>query len=197
MDLPHPEPILVYLYGPPAVRKLTVAERLSTLTDWRLFHNHLSVNAIRPIFEFGSRPFTEVVHRFRLDVIQTAMTEGMNLIVTNNSAWSGSDGRARFVAFAAAARKASESGGGRAQFVRLTAPPAVLEERLANASRRQLEKLLDVARLRELLESLDDSVVYMDDLTIDTSRHSPDEAALAIMAHIERRDSSAARPHAD
>ena len=188
MDIEQSNPTLVYLYGPPAVGKLTVAERLSALTGWPLFHNHLSVNAIRPIFEFGSRPFTEVVHRFRLDVIQTAMTEGMSLIVTNNSAWGGSDGRGRFVAFAAAARMASESGGGQARFVRLTAPAAVLEDRLASASRRQLEKLLDVARLRELLESHDNSVLYKDDLTIDTSRLSPDDAALAIKAHIEHCD---------
>jgi hypothetical protein len=179
----QPTPTLVYLYGPPAVGKLTIAEHLSTLTGWPLFHNHLSVNAVRPIFAFGSQPFTEVVHRLRLDVFQTAMTERMSLIFTNNSAWGGSDGRARFVAFAAAARGAVESKGGRAQFVRLTAPPAILEERLAYPSRQQLGKLLDVARLRELLSSLNDSVLYEDDLIIDTSRYSADEAALLVKAY--------------
>ena len=106
-------PTLIYLYGPPAVGKLTVAERLSALTGWPIFHNHLSVNAVRPVFGFGSKPFIEVVQRFRLDVVHTAMTEGINLIFTNNSAWGGPDSRARFVAFAAAMRNAAETGGGR------------------------------------------------------------------------------------
>ena len=181
-------PSLIYLYGPPAVGKLTVAERLSALTGWPLFHNHLSANAIRPVFAFGSKPFNDVVHRLRLDVIRTAMTEGMSLIFTNNSAWGGLDGRARFVAFAAEARAAAESGGGTAQFVRLTAPVSVLEERVANPSRQQLEKLLDVVRLRELLAWLDDSSVYEDDLVIDTNHYSADEAASAITAHIARRN---------
>jgi hypothetical protein len=182
----HTTPTLVYIYGPPAVGKLTVAERLSARTGWPLFHNHLSVNAIRPIFEFGSKSFTDVLRRLRLDVIHTAMGEGMTLIFTNNSAWGGSEGRERFVEFAAAAREAAEASGGRTQFVRLAAPAAVLEKRLANPSRQQLEKLLDVMRLRELLASLDDSTLYADDLTIDTSRYSADDAAFMIEAHITR-----------
>jgi hypothetical protein len=48
--------------------------------------------------------------------------------------------------------------------------------------------LLDVARLREVLASLDDSVLYKEDLTIDTSRHSPDDAAFVIKAHLEHWD---------
>jgi hypothetical protein len=170
-------PTLVYIYGPPAVGKLTIAECLSGLTGWPLFHNHLSVNAVRPIFALGSKPFTDVVHRLRLDVFQTAMSERMNLIFTNNSAWGGPDGRERFAAFAAGARRAAEGGGGRALFVRLTAPTSVLEERLANPSRQELNKLLIVSRLRELLAALDDSPLYEDDLTIDTSQQSPDDAA--------------------
>ena len=61
-------PLLVYLYGPPAAGKLTIAEKLRDLTGFRLFHNHLTVNAVREVFEFRSPPFVEVLHRIRLDV---------------------------------------------------------------------------------------------------------------------------------
>ena len=37
---------LVVLHGPPAVGKLTVARELARLTGWRLFHNHLVVDAL-------------------------------------------------------------------------------------------------------------------------------------------------------
>jgi hypothetical protein len=177
-------PTLVYLYGPPAVGKLTIAEHLNRLTGFPIFHNHLSVNAIRPIFDFGSKPFGDVIHRLRLDVFRTAIAEEMSLIFTNNSAWPGSNGRARFAAFATSARTVVEAVGGRVKFVRLTAPRSILEQRLANPSRQHLDKLVEVQRLRELLASLDDSVLYHDDLTIDTSRNSADEAALAISAYV-------------
>jgi hypothetical protein len=173
---------LVYIYGPPAVGKLTVAERLSELTGFPLFHNHLTVNAVRPVFAFGSLPFSDAVRKMRHAVFEVAAGAGISLIFTNNSAWSQPDPRGRFEAAAANARRIMESGGGRAVFVRLTASPSALEERLANESRQAHDKLVDVVRLRELLAGLDTSPLHPDDLTIDTGQLSPDEAARAIAA---------------
>ncbi len=65
-----------------------------------------------------------------------------------------------------------------------------LEERLGNPPRQQLDKLLDVARLREQLGSFDGSVLYEDDLTVDTSQHSADAVALTIKVHIARSDAA-------
>ena len=87
---------LIYIYGPPASGKLTVATRLSELTGIPLFHNHLTVNAVRPVFEFGSPPFVEAVWAMRRGVFEAAAKAGISLIYTNNSAWSGPDPRARF-----------------------------------------------------------------------------------------------------
>ena len=173
---------LIYIYGPPAVGKLTVAERLSELTGFPVFHNHLTVNAVRPVFAFGSLPFSNAVRKMRHAVFEVAAGAGISLIFTNNSAWSQPDPRGRFEAAAANARRIMESGGGRAVFVRLTASPSALEERLANESRQAHDKLVDVVRLRELLAGLDASPLHPDDLTIDTGQLSPDEAARAIAA---------------
>ncbi len=38
---------LVFIYGPPASGKLTVARELAALTGYKLFHNHLVVEALR------------------------------------------------------------------------------------------------------------------------------------------------------
>lgn len=168
---------LVYLYGPPASGKLTVASLVTELTGLPLFHNHLTVNAIRPVFPFGTTPFMEVLHRLRLDVFQTAAREGASLIFTNNSAWSGQDGRARFEAFAAEAEHLVAAEGGRTLFVQLMAPLQVLEERVAHESRRQHGKLVDPARLRDQLLDFDLSPLHSDDLVIDTSQADPDAAA--------------------
>jgi chloramphenicol 3-O-phosphotransferase len=173
---------LVYLYGPPACGKLTVAGRLSELTGIPVFHNHLTVNALRPVFAFGTPPFVEANWKMRLAVFEVAASAGVSLIFTNNSAWSGPDPRARFEEAADSSRRIMESHGGRTVFVRLTAPRSALEERLANESRRAHGKLLDVARLRELLAELDPSPLHPDDLTIDTGQLSPEESARTIMA---------------
>ena len=173
---------LVYIYGPPASGKLTVAGRLSELTGMPLFHNHLTVNAVLPVFAFGSPPFAEAIRKMRHAVFETAASAGISLIFTNNSAWSGPDPRTRFEEAAARARRIMESHGGRAVFVRLTASQSALEERVANESRRAHDKLVDVVRLRELLAELDPSPLHPDDLTIDTVSMSPEESARAIMA---------------
>lgn len=175
-----PAATLVYLYGPPAAGKLTIAERLSELTGARLFHNHLTVNAITPIFEFNSPPFTEVLHRVRLDVFGVAARTGLDLIFTNNSAWSGQDGRARFEAFAEGATGIVAENGGATLFVQVLAAPNVLEERVANESRRAHHKLVDAQRLRELLATHDATPLHPDDLTIDSGELTPDDAAARI-----------------
>ena len=112
---------LIYIYGPPASGKLTVATRLSELTGTPLFHNHLTVNAVRPVFEFGSPPFVEAVRAMRRGVFEAAARAGISLIYTNNSAWSGPDPRARFEEAAEAARQIMAGHGGRTVFARLTA----------------------------------------------------------------------------
>jgi hypothetical protein len=173
---------LIYIYGPPASGKLTVATRLSELTGIPLFHNHLTVNALRPVFAFGSPPFIEASRAMRRGVFEAAARAGISLIFTNNSAWSGPDPRARFEEAAEAARQIMAGHGGRTVFVRLAASQPALEERVANDSRRAHEKLVDVVRLRELLADLDATSLHPGDLVIDTGRTNPEESARAIVA---------------
>jgi chloramphenicol 3-O-phosphotransferase len=173
---------LIYLYGPPASGKLTVATRLSELTGLPLFHNHLTVNAVLPVFAFGSPPFVEAVRAMRRGVFEAAAKAGISLIYTNNSAWSGPNPRARFEEAAEAARAIMAGHGGRTVFVRLTAPQPALEERVANESRRSHNKLVDAVRLRELLADFDASPLHPDDLVIDTGQSSPEESARIIAA---------------
>ncbi len=188
---PPPTPTLVYLYGPPAVGKLTVATELEALTGMRLFHNHLTLDAVRAVFDFASAPFTDVIRRFRLDVFETAARNHLDLIFTNNSVWGVPNGRAMFAAFAEEAGRRVEGAGGRVVFVQLTAPTEVLEERVTAASRRERGKLVNPARLREVLALLDASPLYADDLLIDTSTRPPAAAASAIAAHLAYDLSSA------
>ena len=50
---------LIFIYGSPAVGKLTVAQEIAEQTDFKVFHNHLTIDAVTPVFEFGTVPFLE------------------------------------------------------------------------------------------------------------------------------------------
>lgn len=179
--------MLVYLYGPPAVGKLTVARRLQELTGFRLFHNHLTVDAAASVFEFSSRPFADVVHRFRLDVFETAARVGTDVIFTNNSMWHGEPDPDAFVSFARQAADVVAAAGGTSTFVRLVAPAEVLCDRVGSDDRRAIGKLVDPDRLRTRLAIHDQPQVNDDDLVIDTSVLSVDDAARAIAAALNER----------
>jgi chloramphenicol 3-O-phosphotransferase len=179
-------PVLIYLYGPPAAGKLTIAESLETLTGAKLFHNHLTVNALTPVFDFRSPPFTEVLHRLRLDVFATAARSGVDVIFTNNSVWGGPHGRADFVAFAEEVQRIVTGNGGVTLFVQVVAPQAVLEHRVGNDSRRSHRKLVDVGRLGEMLATHDPAPLHPDDLVVDSSELTPADAAGRIAAELAR-----------
>ena len=63
---------LVVIFGPPAVGKMTVGFELTKLTGYRLFHNHMTVEPVLDIFEFGSSPYNRLVSEFRERIIEEA-----------------------------------------------------------------------------------------------------------------------------
>ena len=173
--------MLVYLYGPPAVGKLTIARRLAETTGFRLFHNHLTVEAVTSVFEFGSPPFGDVLHRLRFDVFETATREGIDVVFTNSSMSYSVPRTDSFLGFAHRAAEIVDAAGGTTLFVRLTAPIDVLCARVDNDERRTLHKLVNADRLRARLEAYAEPVVNDDDLVIDTSTMTADEAARLIV----------------
>ncbi len=72
----------VFLYGPPGVGKLTVAGELASLIGYRLFDNHVSIDAVRRVFDFSDEPFWPLVLGFRFDVYEAAARHGIDLITT-------------------------------------------------------------------------------------------------------------------
>ena len=123
----HAEPAdktLVWISGPPAVGKMTVGLELTEITGIPLFHNHVSIEAVLPVFEFGSPPFNRLVGNFRDQMlVEAAQSELPGLIFTMMWAFD----LASDLAFVEKQKALFESHGGSAVFVELTAS---LEERL-------------------------------------------------------------------
>lgn len=72
---------LLYLHGPPAAGKRTVAEAVVQLTGGRLFDNHAAVDFARTVLEFDGPGFWELVHAARLLAVEKAAQHGAGLVV--------------------------------------------------------------------------------------------------------------------
>src|SRR5688572_13465654 len=134
---------LVFIYGPPAVGKLTVGREMAALTGFKLFHNHLGVNAVQAVFPKGTESWNRLVGELWVAVLAEAARTGVDLVMT----WAhgaGEDVARRYA-------EAVESNGGRVLLVRLVAEPDVLAARVVGEDRRALGKLTDPAALRDLL----------------------------------------------
>ena len=170
---------LILIYGSPAVGKLTVANAIAGKTDYKVFHNHLTIDAVEPIFEFGTASFWKLVHAFRLETVAEAARANQNLIYTFCYAKGSDDEHVRRVA------RAVEENGGEIRFVLLTAEKSAIEARVANESRRKYGKLNDAETLRGIWEEYDlfSPVSERESLIIDNTWLSAAETAVKIIEH--------------
>lgn len=170
---------MVVLYGPPAVGKLTVAQELAQLTGIKLFHNHLSWNAVTAVFTWRSEPFVRVLTEFRHMMFREAAQANIDLIFT----YVYSETVAPIVE---GYFEKVESCGGEVCLVRLSAPIAKLQQNVTNESRLKAGKMATVRELHSYLELKPDAeqavIANRPSLELDTSVFSPAESARAIIA---------------
>jgi len=62
----------ILLFGPPAVGKMTVGHELEKITSFKLFHNHMTIDMITPIFEHGTPSFSKLLELFRNETFKEA-----------------------------------------------------------------------------------------------------------------------------
>lgn len=59
----------VFIFGPQAVGKMTVGQELGKETGLKLFHNHMTIDLLEPLFGF-SEEMWRLTHQFRKDIFQ-------------------------------------------------------------------------------------------------------------------------------
>jgi hypothetical protein len=181
---------LVIIFGPPAVGKMTVGQALAKRTGLKLFHNHMTIEPLLELFEFGSPPFSRLQHEFRRRVFEeVAKDSGPGLVFTYVWALDEPDDRRHLTRLA----RPFEDIDARICYVELFAPTPVLLERnrmaerlLAKPSKRDVD--LSEARLLENLETYrmntgGDFPFEGDHLYIDNNALTPEETAREICAH--------------
>lgn len=168
---------LVFIYGPPAAGKLTIARKVSEQTGLSLFHNHLIVDAVGAVFPFGSEQFRRLREKFWFETFEAALQDGRSLIFTFLPEQSVSSD------FADRVLKLVADQGGEIVFVKLDLSREGQLDRLANADRGKFGKLRDTDLLEVNFDQMEASIQAMPepDLVLNTGKLSADAAARQIV----------------
>jgi hypothetical protein len=167
--------LLVFIHGPAAVGKLTVARELAALTGFRLFHNHLTVDLVSSLFAFGTPSFVNLREEIWLAAFSEAARNNLSLIFTFNPE------RTVREKFIQDATDAVESSGGRVAFVELTCSETELERRMEDPSRKEFGKLASLEQYRSLKSAgAFEFPGLPSELSVDTTNQAPGVTAQVI-----------------
>lgn len=179
---------LIVLSGLPGAGKLTVGRELAALTGYKLFHNHLTVDLLLAVFEFGSPPFVELRESIWLAVLDQAQRAGVpGVIFTFNP-----ENTVR-QSFLTALTEMVTSGGGQIFFVELCCDEEELERRLDTSERRGYKKLTSLKQFRKLQAAGVFSYPKLPPphVTVDTGKLDPKAAARLIQKQCGLLDTGA------
>ena len=117
---------LIFLFGMPGVGKLTVARELSNLTGFKVFHNHLTVDLVTSLFEFGSESFINLRGKIWLETFTEAIKASFSGLIFTFAPESTVPAD-----FPAKVRHLLEANDGKVIFVELKCSLEELEKRIA------------------------------------------------------------------
>ncbi len=170
---------LVFIYGPPAVGKLSVARELSKQTGFKLYHNHVSIDFVKSIFQFGTPTFWRLVDKYRREMLEEASRQGVDTIFTFVYS-KGADDK-----FVKDIIRRVESHNGKVVFVRLHCRREELIRRVRVRGRRKQGKLATKTGLIGLFKQheLQSEIPFAKSLTVDKTNNPPRKSAGMIARH--------------
>lgn len=172
---------LVYIYGPPAVGKLTVAEELEKEIGFKIFHNHKTFDIAHELFEDIDSDFWSLLRRIRLDIIEEAGKRDVDLIYTNAYVNHEDDNE-----FVKRVVDSLEEVGGKVCFVKLSCKREELLKRVNSKDRQGTYKITDKEQLKENLDENDyTEIPFVEGLNIDVTDLPPEKAVEKIIEHFD------------
>jgi hypothetical protein len=172
---------LVFLYGPPAVGKYTIAKALADELNWPLFHNHLAIDYVESIIKWGAPGFFDACADVRIALTKRALENGVSLVSTFVYA-KGFDADEAFVA---RLRDTVAHAGGRFCAVQLSCSVATLKARSVAPHRVAMKKIASPEKIDAVLADYDcwSPVPNVDSLAIDTDASSVEQSVQSIREH--------------
>jgi tRNA uridine 5-carbamoylmethylation protein Kti12 len=169
---------LVFIYGIPAVGKLTVAKELAKITDYKIFHNHLTVDLLTSVLEFGTKEYLKLNDKIRLEILQLAAHKKINLIATFCYSYPEDNNFIRKVI------KTIEKEGGQVCFVNLECNKEELKKRVKNPSRSKYKKIKKIKTLEQTLKKYEfREIPFVKQLLINNTNISAKKVAEMIKTH--------------
>lgn len=136
------------------------------------------MNLVHSVLEPFSPQSSELVKKIRLDVIEAAMRNRVDLIFTMVYAHPDDE------TYVADIESAVALAGGRVCYVQLLPSRSTLDDRVVNVSRQQHRKLQDVESLQRVIERWDvNAPINEADLSLDNSITEPVEVAKTIVKY--------------
>ncbi len=169
---------VAFIHGPAASGKHTIGSLVSEKLGVPLFHNHLTVDLVRTLFDFGTEPFIQLRADIWRHAFQAASRAGRSFVFTFNPE------RTVDPALLTELHGIVEEARGQVHYVELRCSDEALEERLGNASRQAFGKLTDVDLFRALRQEggFEFPPLPKALICIDTERTVPVQAADEIAA---------------
>ena len=172
---------VVFIFGPTASGKLTIARGVAQQTGFRLFPDHLAENLVSGVFDTDMHAFIRIREWAWTEVLREAVHANRSLVFTFEPRASI---RPSFISHACVI---IERLGGEIVFVELTCPDVVIESRIESEGRRELGKLASLDEYRRLRDEggFEFRRMPTPKLKIDTSQCTADEAAHRIVALLD------------
>lgn len=70
----------VLIFGPQAVGKMTVGQELASMTGMKLFHNHMTIEMLEPLFGFTPEMW-RLTNQFRMEIFKSAAASEMEGLI--------------------------------------------------------------------------------------------------------------------
>jgi predicted kinase len=171
---------LILIYGPPATGKLTVAEELSKIIGYGVFHNHLTWDIISPFVKFGSEEQYKINTKLRGDIIRELSRIGVKGMIFTFCYAPPVDNK--FIKKLIGIIKKEK---GEILFVHLYCNKSELQKRVKGESRKRFKKVMSKKELNYSLKKWDffKSIPFVESYRIDNTEISPKKVALMIKGH--------------
>ena len=139
---------LIFLHGPPASGKYTIARILHATYGVHNFHNHLTIDVAKSLFDFGTDAFWDLTHRLRRTALAARAELGDGNVVFTNCYSSPHDDST-----VAALEREITARGGEFIPVFLECSMEELRRRVADPARAEMRKLHSIEGLEEFMSA--------------------------------------------
>ncbi|MDP2925294.1 MAG: AAA family ATPase [Nanoarchaeota archaeon] len=167
---------LVYIYGPPAAGKLSVAKQLAKITEFRLFHNHLTADYVSSIFPSKDKKSNKIKWKIATEMLELAAKHKVGGVIFTK-VYDNND--KNLIKELINILKRSD---GKILFVKLYCDTKKLYERVTNKSRKAFDKIRSTKDLKNILEKEDKygTLPFKKTLVINNTNLSPKKCAKKI-----------------